>query len=208
MLLREGGSVATPGAGNRPASYGANQVGAVLRYRLAGKASPFLYGRASKALVERGETEVAIGAGLSPFADVPVTAQAEVRLMDTGGQTQLRPAVFVVTELPPLAITERIEAEVYAQAGYVGGEFATGFADGQLRVDRDMLRLGNTEVRLGAGAWGGVQKGASRVDAGPTASVRTRIGKVPVRLNLDYRVRLAGSAEPGSGVAVTLSSGF
>ncbi|WP_284124559.1 hypothetical protein [Parerythrobacter aestuarii] len=208
VMVREGGTVATVSAGGRPASYGANQIGAVLRYRLGSKASPFLFARASQALVDQGETDLAVGAGFKPFARVPLTPQAELRVTETTGGTLLRPAAYVVTDLQPLAVTEEIEAEAYAQAGYVGGDFATGFIDGQVRIEREAMRMGGSKVRVGAGAWGGAQKGAARLDLGPTASVGARIGDVPVRLHLDYRLRLAGSAEPGSGVTVTLSTGF
>ena len=121
----------------------------------------------------------------------------------------IRPAGFIVTELPPLALPLGLRGEAYGQAGYVGGKFATPFADGQLRADRAFLSLARFDVRLGAGLWGGAQKGASRLDAGPSLTIGRPLGRsASMRLAADWRFRVAGKAAPGSGPAVTLSAGF
>jgi hypothetical protein len=57
----------------------------------------------------------------------------------------------------------------------------------------------------GFGVWGGVQPGLYRVDVGPRLSMRVRGN---MRVHLDWRQRLAGKAEPGSGPAVTLAADF
>ena len=102
-----------------------------------------------------------------------------------------------------------LRGEAYVQAGYVGGRFETAFVDGQARIDRRLMRLGDDEeVRAGVGAWGGAQKGAARLDVGPTASVAFRLGDAPSRIAVDYRLRVAGDAAPASGPAVTFSAGF
>lgn len=210
LLLRpgEGGEVA---AGGRPASYGASQAGAVIRYRLApGSAHrPAAYARATQTLAAGKESELAAGLAARPFAAVPVSLYSEVRVTRHGsGKVELRPAAFAVTEFPPVALPLGLRGEAYAQAGYVGGRFATAFADGQARVDREVARFDLAEVRAGAGVWGGAQKGAARLDVGPTASLDLEIGDAPARLALDYRWRIAGEAAPGRGIAVTLSTGF
>lgn len=181
-----------------------------LRYSLlqGSRSDPFVFARASRALVDRGEAELGLGAGLRPVPSIPVSVQAELRVTDTQGRTLLRPAVLAVTEFPPWRVSERIEAEAYVQGGYVAGDFATPFADGQARIDRRIARRGDVELRLGAGAWGGAQEGAVRLDIGPSASLRFDIRGVPVRLSVDYRARIAGDAEPGPGTAVTIVSGF
>ncbi|WP_155805917.1 hypothetical protein [Erythrobacter litoralis] len=63
-------------------------------------------------------------------------------------------------------------------------------------------------LQVGAGVWGGAQEGASRLDVGPTVAADLTVAKVPLRLSLDYHKRVAGNAQPGNGVALTLSSGF
>ena len=149
-----------------------------------------------------------MGAGVKPFSRLPVALYGEARATELNGSWSLKPAAYAVTELPPLLITEKFGAEAYAQAGYVGGDFSTPFVDGQVKVERRMATVKGVDLHLGAGTWGGAQKGAARLDIGPTASARFLIDEVPVRLTADYRVRVAGDAKPDSGLAITLSSGF
>lgn len=133
---------------------------------------------------------------------------AEVRIQRVGGDNRLRPAILAVTELEPVRLPLGTRGETYAQVGYVGGDFATPFVDGQARITREVAEFDLGHLDVGSGVWGGAQKGAKRLDIGPTASVHTRIGEVPARLSIDYRERVAGDAAPRSGVAVTFSVGF
>ncbi|MCT2399711.1 hypothetical protein [Novosphingobium mangrovi (ex Huang et al. 2023)] len=198
-------------SGVLPAAYGASQTGAVLRY-LVDSTSPYrptIYARTTTALGQFRENSVALGLSGRPLPTVPVVAAIEGRLTDYEGQSRFQPAAFVYTQLPPIALPHDLQAEAYLQGGYVGGEFSTPFADGQVRVDRRVLRLGAAEARLGGGLWGGAQKGAARLDMGPSATVTLPLSRrVFGRIALDWRVRVAGNAEPGSGPAVTLSAGF
>jgi hypothetical protein len=63
-------------------------------------------------------------------------------------------------------------------------------------------------VRVGAAAWGAAQPGAARLDLGPRAALSLPHGPATVTAAIEYRVRVAGRARPGSGAAVTLSTGF
>jgi len=55
----------------------------------------------------------------------------------------------------------------------------------------------------------GARRGrAAGLDVGPSASLDLKIGAALARVSMDYRLRVAGDAEPGSGVAITLSTGF
>ncbi|TAD83628.1 MAG: hypothetical protein EAY70_01970 [Sphingomonadales bacterium] len=195
--------------------YGASQAGAVLQYRLAPGAAvdPRLYGRAYRALVRRGESELALGASLRPLPRVPLRLAGEVRFTDTPFRNAVRPAAFVVSELPPVRLPYGAQFEAYGQAGWVGGVGATGFADGQASITRavpQVARLSGERLHLslGAAAWGGAQRDAQRLDMGPTVRLDLRLGEVPARLTIDWRARVAGDAAPGSGVAATLSAGF
>jgi hypothetical protein len=210
LLLRRGGAVA-PAGGLAPATYGASQLGAVLRYRLApGSAHrPALYLRGSAALNGSRERELAFGASARPIAGLPLAVAAEARVNRQPGATRARPAAFAYTELAPFDLPLGMRGEFYGQAGYVGGNFASAFADGQLRLDRQIVRLGRGELRAGAGLWGGAQKGASRFDVGPAATLGLPLGgSAGARLGLDWRFRVAGNAAPSSGPALTLSAGF
>jgi hypothetical protein len=207
LLLRK--DTTTPLLSGRP-SYGRSQAGAVIRYRLASESAlrPQAYLRVSSALAGAREREVAAGLSARPLAGVPLRFAAEARVGETDRGTRVRPAVFAVTEFPPLELPLGMRAEAYAQGGYVGGEFATAFVDGQARVERRLVGRGETALSAGAGVWGGAQKNAARLDVGPTAAVTFRLGDARGRLAADYRFRVAGDAEPSSGPALTLSAGF
>ncbi len=210
-VLWRRGSAGAPAGGLLTPSYGASQAGVVLRYRLAPGSGhrPAAYLRATAALNGSNEREAALGLSARPFGEVPVSLAAEARFTSTPGSTMVRPAAFAVTELPPFALPLGLRGEAYGQAGFVGGRFATAFADGQLRVDRRLTGLGKGDVRLGGGIWGGIQKGASRIDAGPSLTLGQPLGgPASLRLAADWRFRVAGKASPGSGPAVTLSAGF
>jgi hypothetical protein len=209
------GSDSAPISQGRVPIYGASQVGGVLQYRLAPQSGhdPRLFARAYRSLVRRGESEVSLGASARPLARVPIRVAAEVRYTDAAFTTEWRPAVFAVTELPPLALPYGVQAEAYAQGGWVGGQSETPFADAQASVTRDLglvARRTDNRLRLslGAGAWGGVQRDAERIDVGPTLRLDAKLGGVPARLTVDWRERVAGGAGPESGVAATLSTHF
>ena len=191
-------------------TYGSSQAGAVLRFQLAPNSArrPFAYMRASAALSGPEQADIAAGLGLRPLADIPVAAIAELRVSRNDGRTEVRPAGLAVTELAPIELPLGARGEIYAQAGYVGGDFATAFIDGQARVDRKIADFDVASVRLGTGIWGGAQRGAARLDAGPTVNVHFHLANRPVRVAFDYRRRIAGDARPQSGIALTLSTGF
>lgn len=209
LLLREGGTSTLIG-GARPASYGASQAGAVIAYRLApsSKHDPAIYARASKALVTAGEAEAALGMRAKPVGGLPVTVHAELRATEYAGRVRLRPAAFVSTGIDDAPVPLGLEASGYAQAGYVAGDFATAFADGRIDLTRDVADNDFTSLSAGVGAWGGAQRGAARVDIGPTLKLDFGLGDGQARLAADYRFRVAGNAEPSSGAAITLSAGF
>lgn len=209
------GSKAAQGSVGRVPIYGASQAGAVLQYRLApgSRRDPRLYARAYRALVRQGESEVALGASARPIGRLPLRLAGEVRVTDSAFGTALRPAAFAVTELAPLALPLETQLEAYVQAGWVGGEDATGFADGQASLTREVAQVAAAtanaaRLRIGAGAWGGAQEGAQRIDIGPTMRVDVTLGTVPARLSLDWRERVGGAAGPESGLAATLSTRF
>jgi len=216
LLLRSGGNAFNaPGAGLPGAIiptgfYGGSQGGLILRYFLApGSArSPALYLRASSGIERPRGEELAVGISIRPVAGMPVRLLAEGRVTRTTSGTIVRPAAALVSELPPVRLPFGARAEAYVQAGYVGGRSATAFVDGQARVEHPLFHAGNFELRAGGGVWGGAQRGANRVDIGPTATINFRLGPTNTRLSADYRWRVSGNAAPGSGPVVTLSAGF
>lgn len=210
LLWRRGGNGAPTGPLVLP-SYGADQVGAVLRYRLAPTSSyqPSLYGRAYSALNGTGEREAALGFAARPVPAVPIIAMAEGRLSRfDNGTNHLRPAVTLVTQLPPVMLPGKLRAETYVQGGYVGGPGATPFVDGQFRLEQVALDRSRVQLRVGGGVWGGAQQGAGRLDVGPGVTLGFATARAGAHVSFDWRFRVAGEAMPTSGPAVTLAAGF
>ncbi len=108
----------------------------------------------------------------------------------------------------------RIEWNGYGEAGVLGSGDLYGGA--QLRGGVPVFRLQKATLVAGAGAWGGVQTirfrdgsyALGRVDLGPTLVLRAPLARTSLELSADWRFRVAGGAFPGSGPAVTLSTGF
>lgn len=190
--------------------YGASQAGTVLRYRLRPDSAidPKAYVRIVQSLAAPSQSDAALGLSVRPFAEIPVAAMAELRATRIQGATELRPALLAVTEISPLELPLGTRMSAYGQAGYVGGKFATAFADGHAVVDRAVTQFDLAELRAGAGVWGGAQQGVHRVDLGPTVQARMRLADVPVTIGVDYRHRVEGNAEPQSGMALTVSTSF
>ena len=208
MFVRRGEGALT--LGTMTPFYGASQYGVVVRRAFGPGPRPraFAYARMTGA-TEVLDRQLALGLGVRPLRAVPVAVLAEGRLQQDLTGKQVRPAAALVSEVPPIRLPWGLRGEVYGQAGWVGGRGATPFFDAQAVVDRGVVRAGRgTELRLGAGAWSGGQMGAVRLDVGPRASIRTRFKGWPVQVSADYRFRVAGHAAPGSGPAVTLSTGF
>lgn len=207
LLLRKDTTTAiTSGRG----SYGRSQAGGVIRYAFmpSNPHRPMAYARVGKGLGGANEAELAVGLSARPLPDFPVRVAAEGRVTQVGGRTSVRPAGYAVTELPPFALPLGFTAEAYAQAGYVGGDYPSAFADGQVRTERNLAEFGDARITAGGGAWGGAQKGAARLDIGPSASLQLKLGQTNSRVSMDWRFRVAGDAEPASGPALTISAGF
>lgn len=213
LLMRgASGAVATaPGA----ASYGGSQAGAIARYRLGRgeQHDSFAYVRTSLAINAPGrDKELALGFGVRPLRRLPLRVLAEARVYDSSsGPVRLRPVVTVVTELPWQNLAGGFRAEAYGQAGYAGGLGPTAFFDAQAVVDHSIAKATRLrrDVRIGAGIWAGGQKGAVRFDAGPRVSMPLDMGDgMSARIALDWRLRVAGNANPASGPALTIASSF
>ncbi len=209
------GSSAAPISQGRVPTYGASQAGAKLAYRLAPKSGhdPRVFLRAYRALIANGESEIAAGGSARLLSNVPVRIAGEVRYTDTVLGGRFRPAGYAFTEIPPISLPGRFSLEAYAQGGYVGGSGSTFFADGQAVATRNITnftagKFGNARFSAGGGVWGGAQRGASRLDIGPTMRIDMKIGNVPTRVSVDWRQKIAGDAAPESGVAATISTRF
>jgi hypothetical protein len=182
---------------------GGSQLGARLAYAIGTARRVALVGRVA-APFEGAGREAAIGMEWTPM-HLPIRLFAERRIaLDAGrGGT----GVGVIGGLyRPLGRDFRIEA--YGQAGAIDRDRIEGYVDASARLSRPVATVGPARVDFGIGAWGGAQRGAERVDVGPTIGVSAPLGGQSVRLTLDWRARIAGDARPGSGPALSLGTDF
>lgn len=182
----------------------------MLRFALAPDSPhrPAAYLRAVRSLDVAGETDLAAGIALRPIAGVPVTAHGELRARRRGASTDFVPAAFLSTGFDEARWRAGLLGRGYVQAGYVGGRDGTVFADGAVSAERPVWRQGGGAVAIGAGAWAGAQRGAARLDIGPTVTAKIPLRDTTLRVSADYRLRIAGDAAPQSGPAVTVAAGF
>ena len=100
-----------------------------------------------------------------------------------------------------------LDASAYGEGGAVGLHNVATYAAFQGRIGGGM-RLGERLLATGGiGAWASVQHDRTtidRLDTGPTLGVRS--GNLELRV--DYRLRVAGNARPGSGPALTVATLF
>ena len=201
-LVARGGSGIAPGAGG--GQLGGSQAGVRIAYLLDRKRRIALAGRVTTPLGS-GLREAALGVEWQPTR-LPIRLVAEERIAIDGGRSG--PALGVVGGIGPVAIPLGFRLEAYGQAGIIRRTDTEAYADGALRVARPIATIGPARIDLGAGAWGGAQRGAARLDVGPSLAVTVPLAKHPVRLTLDWRERVAGRARPGSGPALTLGTDF
>ncbi len=202
------GSGRAPGGGLAAASQlGGSQAGVRLAYGFGDSGRLRAYGRVTIALAQPRQREMALGLAFAPVAHWPIDAAIEQRVaLGSQGRTAL--AAMVVGGVGDVPLPGRFRLEAYGQAGVVGTRRREGFADAAVVVDREIARGPEGSVHLGALAAGSVQPGAGRVDVGPRLTVRLPDVGGGSRVALDWRQRVAGAAEPGSGLALTLAADF
>lgn len=183
---------------------GGSQVGARLTYALGESRRIALAARVSAPLRGRS-AEAALGLDWRPTR-LPVHVIAEQRF--ALGRGRGGPTLMAIGGLDPTPVTAGFRLEAYGQAGVIARGQGEGFADGAARLTRPIARIGAARLDLGVGAWGGAQRGAARLDTGPTLGVAAPVAGRTVRLTLDWRERVAGSARPGSGPALSLGTDF
>jgi hypothetical protein len=189
-----------PGAALAPGgTLGGSQTGARLLFGIGGGLA--LSARAYVPLRQIRGAEAAMGLDWRPAARLPVHLLAE-RRQDVGGDGRSAFALSLYGG-GSRSLPHRLRLDLYGQAGIVGARSRDMFADGAAR-----LSVPAGPIEIGGGAWGGAQPGAARLDAGPSISWRLPIAASNLRLQADWRFRVAGDAAPGSGPALTLASDF
>jgi hypothetical protein len=145
--------------------------------------------------------EVAGGVRFTPLRSVPVAFTVERRqsISPHGGRSAF--AAFAEGGLYRQPMPWKFTLDAYVQGGMVGLSSRDYFVDGAFAFTRPVWG----RVSAGFGLWGGAQPGIYRVDAGPRVSVRVRDN---IYAHVDWRQRVAGSASPSSGPALTLAADF
>jgi hypothetical protein len=147
--------------------------------------------------------EAALGLDWRPGAAIPLRVSVERRQrLDEAGRSAW--SAYAAGGFYR-ALPGSLHLDGYAQAGVVGIRARDLFVDGALRIERG-IGTGRVTTGLGAGLWGAAQPGAERVDVGPRAVLHLPVADHALSLALEGRFRVAGRAQPGSGVAVTLAA--
>ncbi len=209
------------GSGGDPLSatpiLGATQTGAGMGYTLnpLDRRRVTLFGRLSTGADVTGAldpdtTEAAIGVRADPFPHVPVHVAIERRFAlgmfaVDGWAARIAGGTAGTTRLGRVPINW----DVYGEGGIVDFQDPMPYAGLQARGVTPLFSAGRIHVDGGAGFWGAGQKGftaSHRIDLGPT--LRMRVDRLPVGVQLDYRFKVFGNAEPSSGLALTLTGDF
>lgn len=182
---------------------GGSQAGVRVRYDLGSGLAAAV--RVSGPLRSRLGKEAAVALDWRPIRRVPLTFTIERRAgLDRGGRDAFAAGLFGGIDVAlPLA---RIDG--YGQAGMVGLRRRDAYVDGAVRVERALLGAGRLRIAAGAGAWGGAQPGAARLDIGPQLVAHVPVGNGGVRIGAEWRARVAGHARPGSGPALSIGADF
>ncbi|RDV02759.1 hypothetical protein DXH95_12505 [Sphingorhabdus pulchriflava] len=188
------------------AQYGGSQAGLIATW------DPFsrvekgvaLLARAS-ATPDGNERELALGARWQLNRHWPISVSAERRFRLDGKD---RFAFYAAGGVNDVAIIGKAKLDAYGQAGYVSGKNGGGFFDAHGRMLHPVATLAGLPLSAGAGAWAGGQPGVRRLDVGPTIATRVETRFADFTLQLDWRQRVAGNANPKDGLALTVSTGF
>lgn len=186
---------------------GGSQIGARLGYRINGdSARPLALSARFYAPLGRPKgAEAALGVEWKPAAHIPVRLLAE-RRQAVGREGRSAFALMAHGGVSDWKLAGPVRLNAYGQAGVVGIRRRDPFADGSASLG---IALDEAErVTLGAGIWGAAQPGASRIDVGPSLSLRVPVHQQSIRISADWRVRVSGSALPGSGPALTIGTDF
>jgi hypothetical protein len=151
------------------------------------------------------EREVALGFRWRPGGDWPLTLSAERRFRANAPD---RFAAYLAGGIDALPVSKLWSLDAFGQAGYATGLGGGGFFDAQARVMHPLTTIGSVPMSGGIGGWAGGQKGAMRFDIGPTIATKVEAGSTSLLIQLDWRLRAAGNAEPKNGLALTVSTGF
>lgn len=195
FLARSGASPALASGGQ----LGGSQIGGRADYALTH--GVFLTSRISSPLRAQGGREATIGIGVRRKAFGAIVEQR----IALDGSAHSRSSATVYGGFSEAALPANFRLDAYGQAGLVSRD---AFADGALRVEHSIVERGSARLSVGAGVWGAAQPGVARVDIGPQVVARVPFAGRLFRASAEWRQRVAGNANPGSGPTFTLGADF
>lgn len=201
FVLRDGRGIA-PGLGS--GQLGGSQAGLRIAYAIGNAQRIAVVARVVSPLHGRGR-EAAIGMEWRPTR-LPIRIAAEYRASLDGGPNG--PAIGVIAGTGPAPVAAGFDLETYGQAGLIRRRQTEAYAEGSARLARPLVSLGGVRFDIGLGGWGGAQRGARRLDVGPSLGARVPVGRGAIRVSLDWRQRIAGDARPGSGPVLVIGGDF
>ncbi|WP_448581454.1 hypothetical protein [Thermaurantiacus sp.] len=167
-------------------------------------------GSDARGQIDPETTEAAIGIRVDPFPRLPVHAAIERRFgLGQFGRDDWSARIAGGTSVKIKVRSRPVDLSVYGEGGLIGFEETDFYAGAEGKATTPLITLDRFRLEAGAGAWAGGQQGfitSHRFDLGPL--LRMGFGNAPVAAQLDYRVKVAGNAEPGSGLALTIISDF
>lgn len=147
---------------------------------------------------------MAFGIKARPLKNVPFDISIESRRDATNGKSR-GVGIFIAGGLPPAKLPQNFTLESYFQTGAVLQDQTRVFFDGALTATHPVAVVKDLQLSAGAGIWGNGQDEVRRLDVGPRLELRFPVGETTQSIALDWRQRIAGSALPGSGLAITLA---
>ncbi len=162
-------------------------------------------GRYSTATGDRPDRELAAGVQWRPLARLPAVISLERRFRFGRADAV---AAFVAGGHDGARLPGGFVVDGYGQAGIVSGDGGGPFAEVQMHAQQLLVSNAQGALRLGAGVWGGGQDKHMRLDVGPAIRAQFPVGGTQMRVDASWRFRIAGTARPDSGPAVTLSTSF
>ena len=188
------------------AQYGGSQSGIIATYDPWGQPDTGLALLARGAVTPDGDQdEAAFGARWKPKGLGPIQLSGEYRLRSNEPDQF---AAYLSGGVNEVSLVSGWRLDAFGQAGYASGKSGSGFFDANARISHLVTKQGRVSLSAGAGGWAGGQKGAQRLDIGPTIAAKIDTGPAIILIQLDWRLRVAGDAQPENGFALTVSSGF
>ena len=181
------------------ATLGGSQAGARLLWFIDPRLAASL--RTSSPVNSQRGGEAALGVRYQPLLSVPVAVSVERRQAfgRLGGRSGF--AAYLEGGVYDRTLPQGLKLDYYFQGGAIGPRHRLWFVDGSAAVSHPVWR----NISAGVGIWGGAQPSLARLDAGPRISVR--VGR-RIQVHGDYRRKVVGNAEPGSGGVLTVAGDF